>query len=718
MDIEPTARFVGPNIFSRDPVVHYRISGTKRLPARVLRASSAEALPKFLPGLVSSVSSCGVEDAFFASSDPARSLPLAHAIEHVALALQNAGGCELGCIRTAEAGRIGRRSVILAYDEFEVVDEAAALACEIVERLVSIEAVRGDEPRPARKIHSELKAEFSARIETFRRSATRRLLPVQDRAFVRAARARDVPTRRVAGRTVELGQGQYQQRVSATKTTRTNVVSNDLAANKDFSRRILSGLALPVPRYERVYRQKQAVEAARAIGYPVVVKPNAGNMGQAVSVGVRSDREVRAAFKRAKAINQSVLVEELVEGEDFRVLVIDGRYCAASKRIPGHVVGDGVASVEELVATLNLDPRRGRGPLSPWTRLELDDQADRLLADLGMTRASVPPRGETVFLRRNANTSDGGTAIDVTDDVHPDNREIAERAARGIGLDIAGVDFLTRDISRSMWRTGGRICEINSRPGLRKHMWPANGPPRDIMTPIVEMLFPEGQPSRIPVIAVLGLDKYAARSTARLLAHLLGQAGRRVALAVEHRVYFDGRRARTDRLRAPDSARLALCDPSAEIAVLEWTVNDVVRDGLGCDAIDLALIVDGQAPIGEARVSGEDGHEGRLATRALDALGVVAQTTRRQIMLRSKVRVGRALDERAPGVEVVEVDHGWVPRLPGTALLQNSDFGARDWPDLDLACAAAVALGLSEAEVEAALESFDPQAFRSARRSR
>ena len=327
----------------------------------------------------------------------------------------------------AQEARIARDEAVIPYDDESVGLEAGNLSLEWIASL-----------------SAGLPFDFEDRLQQFVRFAERRSLPVQDLTLVRAAEARDIPIIRIAGRLIQLGHGCHQQRLNGTESTHTTIVSNDLAANKDYARRVFRAVGLPAPAYERVYRKEDAVAAADRIGYPVVVKPNDGNMGTGVSVGMRTKREVRDAFERARTFSRSVLVEAFVPGADYRMLVINGKLAAAARRVPAHVVGDGVHTIEELVRRANEDPRRGAAQRNPWTRLEFDDKSDQLLAELGYQRDSIARDGEIIHLRRIANTSAGGTAVDVTDQVHPENREIAERAARAIGLDVAGVDLLVR----------------------------------------------------------------------------------------------------------------------------------------------------------------------------------------------------------------------------------------------------------------------------------
>jgi cyanophycin synthetase len=547
----------GPSVYAHFPVIRYTVAAAYAGGIAPVLRSTLERVVTLLPGLREHFASCHGAD-----------LPVPHVFEHVGIELQNLTGAELRCVR-AQGARIAEGDAVIPYEDERIGLEAGNLSLELIE--------------------GEGVPDVERRLRAFLRFAERQRLPVQDRAVVRAAEARDIPVIQVAGRVIQLGHGRHQQRMNATETTHTSIVGNTLAANKDYARRILLAAGLPVPLYERVHRERDAVVAAKRIGFPVVVKPNNRNMGVGVSVGVRRGREVREAFRRAREHDRSILVEKFIAGADYRMLVIDGKLEAAAKRVPAHVVGDGVHTIEELVARANEDPRRGGGQRSSWTRLELDDEAGRLLAELGYDRASTPRDGQSVPLKRVANTSAGGTAVDVTDEVHPENRWIAERAARAIGLDVAGVDLLVPDIRQPLRDQGGVICEVNSKPGIRKHLWPAEGRPRDVIGPILDMLFPSGSRSRIPIAVVTGSGDRAG--VARMLADLLATDGATIGLAASDGVFIRGSRADGGELDGPSAARLLLLDPTVECAVLEVSPDEAYEHGLGYDWADACAVI-------------------------------------------------------------------------------------------------------------------------------
>lgn len=494
------------------------------------------------------------------------------------------------------------------------------LCAQVARRVVAV-------LRAAIDADADAEAVATSKLDDVIAGARKRQMPLQDRALLAAAEARGIPVHRLAHRVVVLGHGVHQQRISGTKTSLTGVFGNDLAANKDYSRRMLQGVGLPVPAFERVYGVRQAVDAAERIGYPVVVKPNNSGMGVGVSVGMKDAEQVRAAFRLAREADRSVLVEELVQGDDHRILVVDGRFVAATRRIPAHVVGDGRSTVRELVDRLNGSPRRAGGHRSPLKPIGIDATAERLLAEQGCSPDAVPGLGDRVFLRRNANLSTGGTPYDVTDEVHPDNRDIAERAARAIGLDVAGIDVLTTDIGVSMWENGGRICEVNSRPGIHMHLWPEEGLARDVIAPILDMLFPPGRPSRIPLVGVLGGAR--AEHAARVLADALAAAGLRVGHADRHGVRSAGRRVGLAPMAPPEATRALLLDPALEVAVIALSPADVLDVGVARDPFDLLLLPDDPG----SDTGADAGRAGGFSA----AGAVVAGATRGEILVEGRV---------------------------------------------------------------------------------
>ena len=337
-----------------------------------------------------------------------------------------------------------------------------------------------------------------------------------------------------------------------------------------------------------IYSERAAVRAAYKMGYPVVLKPLNANHGRGVSINLTTDEEVRTAFgfARDQGTSKAVLVESYITGFDHRMLVVGDELVAVAKRVPGHVLGDGKHSIEALIDEVNDDPRRGVGHEKVLTRLELDDQAQRLMANAGHDAETVLPKGEIFYLRDTANLSTGGTAIDLTDAVHPDNREMAVRAIQAVGLDVGGVDFLTDDISESYKDVGGAIVEVNAAPGFRMHVAPSEGKPRDVAGKVIDMLFPTGTPARIPIAAITGTN--GKTTTSRMLAHILKTCGKVVGLTTTDGIYVDGKQTLKGDTTGPKSAQMVLRDPAVDFAVLETARGGLVRSGLGYDSTNVS----------------------------------------------------------------------------------------------------------------------------------
>ncbi|MEO8084363.1 MAG: cyanophycin synthetase [Ardenticatenales bacterium] len=585
--------YLGPNHYALFPVIRLTVDlgALEEWPTGRLGEAFVEPLLAALPGLHQHGCSFGVPGGFVRRLREGEGTWLGHVFEHVAIELQNEAGADVTFGKTRGNGIEGQYDVIYQYEQEDVGVEAGRVGLELIHRLLPPEL------RPAGSAASEMGDEpysFAEARDAFIRFAQRRALGPSTASLVRAAEERDVPWLRLNRYSlIQLGHGKYQRRIQATVTGETRHIAVEIASDKEETNRILRDLGLPVPEQRLVYDAEEAVRAAERIGYPVVLKPLNANHGRGVTIGVVTGDDVAAAFAHANVHANTVVVEKFVTGFDHRLLVIDGALIAASKRVPGHVVGDGVRTVGALVDITNEDPRRGIGHEKVLTRLEFDHQAERLLAQRGYTRETVPATGEIVYLRSTGNLSTGGTAVDVTDIVHPDNREMAVRAARAIGLDVAGVDFLCDDISRSYAESGGAICEVNAAPGFRMHVSPSEGTPRDAAGPVMDMLFPPGSPSRIPIAAVTGTN--GKTTTARMIAHIAKMSGHTVGLATTDGVYIDAKLTVAGDMTGPQAARMILRDPLIDLAVLETARGGLLRAGMGYKGCNVGAVLNVQA---------------------------------------------------------------------------------------------------------------------------
>jgi cyanophycin synthetase len=503
-----------------------------------------------------------------------------HITEHVAIELQCLAGTPVTYGKTRSAGRDGLYHVIYSYEDEQVGRRAGDLALRYLRGILPAGFV--DRLDPGVMLKDEL--------EELARLAERVALGPSTRSLVEEAKRRGIPTMRLNERSlVQLGWGIHQQRIQATVTSRTHHIAVEIAQDKQLTNSLLERAGLPVPRHERVRSADDAVEAARRIGFPVVVKPMDLSHGRGVALNLMDDAQVRDAYAKAYDLSSYVLVEGYCKGNDHRVLVIDGKVEAVAERVPGHVVGDGTRTIAELMVIVNADPRRGVGHEKVLTRIELDHQAERLLALAGHTTATVLKEGEIFALRSTGNLSTGGTAVDKTDVIHPDNAEIACRAAKVVGLDVCGIDLICEDISRSVREQGGVIVEVNAAPGFRMHVAPTVGTPRNVAAPVIDMLFPSSAPARIPLAAVTGTN--GKTTTSRMIAHILKMSGKRVGLTTTDGIYIDGERILKGDMTGPWSARVVLTDPTVEAAVLETARGGVLREGLGWDRCDVGCVV-------------------------------------------------------------------------------------------------------------------------------
>jgi cyanophycin synthetase len=585
MKILATNIYVGPSLYAHFPVIRHQvdIGILEDWPSVRLGAEFIDALVEALPGLSNHGCSYGEPGGFLRRLREDEGTWMAHIWEHAAIELQNMAGSDVTFGKTRGIGPVGHYNMIFEYKQRDVGLEAARISRQLLLNLLP----------------GHLKDEFSGELERgfdfeedrddFIRFAQRKELGPSTASLVKAAEEREIPYLRLNKHSlVQFGHGRYQQRIQATITSKTPHIAVEISCDKEDTHNLLRDLGLPVPQQRLVYGEREAARAAVRIGFPVVVKPLDANHGRGVSINLVEEDQVMTAYgvARENSRGRSVLVESFIEGMDHRMLVVNDELVAVAKRIPGHVVGDAKHSIAELVDIVNEDPRRGIGHEKVLTRLELDHQAERLMEKGGVTADSVLPQGEEFYLRSTANLSTGGTANDMTDVVHPDNREMAVRAVQAVGLDIGGVDFLTSDITMSYKEVGGAIVEVNAAPGFRMHVAPSKGEPRDVSGKVMDMLFPPGSPRRIPLASITGTN--GKTTTSRMLGHILKTAGHSVGMTSTDGVYIDGRLSVKGDMTGPASAHIVLRDPTVDMAVMETARGGLLRSGLGYRRCDVS----------------------------------------------------------------------------------------------------------------------------------
>jgi cyanophycin synthetase len=567
----------GPNYWAREPVVRLLVDlgvleqyPTNKLP------NFTDALVALLPTLEDHACSLGRRGGFITRLRDGTWV--GHVAEHIALEFQNLAGTDVRHGKTRAAGPVGQYNCIYEYREEQVGLEAGRMAVHLVNHLVA-----PDDPG--------VFFDFAPELERLIRVAERQAFGPSTQALIDEAVSRDIPFIRLDRHSlVQFGHGVHQQRIRATMTSRTSAIGVDVASDKSLTNQLLDSAGLPVPRAEVVQTADEAVIAAQRLGFPCVVKPLDGNHGRGVHLDLRSVDEVRAAFDGALAESRGgdVIVETYVAGNDYRCLVIAGKVAAIAQRVPASVTGDGEHTVRQLVDIANADPRRGIGHERVLTRIAVNDAAEAIVRGQGHGLDDVLPAGTWVKLALTGNMSTGGTSIDRTIEAHPDNVEIAETAAQIVGLDVAGIDFICPDIATPVRETGGAIVEVNAAPGFRMHTHPTEGEPQYVARPVIDSLFPAGSSARIPIIAVTGTN--GKTTTVRMVSHILKLMGRRVGMTSTDGIVVDGRLIRKGDMSGPKSAQMVLQNPTVDTAVFEVARGGILREGLGYDRNDVAVV--------------------------------------------------------------------------------------------------------------------------------
>ncbi len=561
MEVSRIRALRGPNLWSRHTAIEAIVS-----------CAEPERRIGNLPGFEQRLRARFPEIGFLAPTSHTEDIAMAHALEFAALGLQAQAGCPVTFSRTTATIEPGVYQVVVEYSE----EAVGRLAFELAEQLCR--AALEDRP-----------FDTAAAIARLRELDEDERLGPSTGAIVQAAVARGIPYRRLtSGSLVQFGWGSKQRRIQAAETDRSSAIAESIAQDKELTKKLLAAGGVAVPKGRPVTSAEDAWAAAQEIGGPVVVKPQDGNQGKGVAVNLETREQIMAAYAVAAEYGSAVLVEQYLPGHDFRMLVVGDRLVAAARRDPPQVFGDGRHTVRELVDEVNKDPRRGTGHATSLTRIRLDDIALATLQKQGLTPESVPEKGRRVVLRNNANLSTGGTATDVTDDVHPDLAASAVAAAQMVGLDVCGIDVVCDSVLLPLEEQGGGIVEINAAPGLRMHLSPSYGKGRPVGEAIVSMMFAPGDDARIPIVAVTGTN--GKTTTVRLIANILAHKGLRVGMTSTDGVYIEGRRIDTGDCSGPKSARNVLAHPDVDAAVLETARGGVLREGLAFDRCDVAVV--------------------------------------------------------------------------------------------------------------------------------
>ncbi|MEM8829460.1 MAG: cyanophycin synthetase [Cyanobacteria bacterium P01_G01_bin.19] len=536
-----------------------------------------DGLVKVLPSLIEHQCSRGYHGGFLERVK--EGTLMGHIVEHVALELQEMAGMPVGFGRARETSTPGVFNVVFEYKEEQAGRYAGRAAVRLCKSIVDTGTY------PPRELEQDLSDLRELRANT--------ALGPSTETIIKEAEARKIPWMWLSARAMlQLGYGANQKRIQATLSNKTSILGVELACDKEGTKTILENAGVPVPRgtvIEYLDELEQAIEDIG--GYPIVIKPLDGNHGRGITININSFLEAETAYDLASKASKSrsIIVERYYQGNDHRVLVIDSKVVAVAERVPAHVVGDGKSSIEELIRITNQDPKRGDGHDNVLTKITVDKTSRSVLEKQGYDLSTVLPPQQIAYLRATANLSTGGVAIDRTDEIHAENRWLAERVAKIIGLDIAGIDIVTSDISKPIRETGGVIVEVNAAPGFRMHAAPSDGLPRNVGASVLEMLFPNNAPSSIPIVAITGTN--GKTTTTRLTAHIYRQTGKVVGFTATDGIYIQEYLVEKGDNTGPYSAGAILRDPTVEVAVLETARGGILRSGLAFENCDIGVVL-------------------------------------------------------------------------------------------------------------------------------
>lgn len=507
---------------------------------------------------------------FLTQAQDSASIP--HAMEYVANQIQLLAGMDCKYGHTKETNTKGIYTIVFSY----TIEEAGLYAAEAAFRIVA-------------SLAKEESYDYNADVTVLKALASRYGLGPSTKSIVDEAQRRNIPWVRLGRNSkIQLGHGAAQKQFQATMTCHTSDAAVRLAGNKEATKRILDQHFIPVADGGSCRTVKELRNSIHKIGFPIVIKPLDGNQGKGASINILDVDAALIAFRYAKKFSKEVIVEKYIAGSDYRLLVIDGKFTAAAKRIPALVEGDGVNSIEKLILAINNESKRGNGHESSLTKINIDHNTLIQLEKYGYTTCSIPKKGEIIYLKSTANLSTGGTAIDMTDEIHPENKFLAERIAKIIGLDICGIDIMAPSIEEPLRTNGGVVLEVNAAPGFRMHLNPSVGKPRNVASAVIDMLYPKGSQWTIPLFAVTGTN--GKTTTTRLLAHIAKTAGYTPGYTTTDGIYINGYKIKGGDTTGPLSGATILRDPTVNFAVLETARGGLLRSGLCFDQCDVGII--------------------------------------------------------------------------------------------------------------------------------
>ncbi len=571
MEIKDIRIFRGRNVYCMRPVIKLTVELKKEQhnPTSHVEGFHDKLLALF-PGLTAH--RCGIDEEGGFVKRLAEGTYPCHVAEHAILELQNMLGYNVGYGITRQEGDTACYNIVYRYQ-----NEQVGVACG--KAVIGLFNALFDGKNPA----------LQPVLKELRLLASRTDLGPSTKAIYEEALRRGIPVTRLGNDSLlQLGYGKHARRMEAALTDKPSCIAVNIAGDKHLTKELLRRHGIPVPAGEIAYSVGSALRHAAEIGYPVVIKPYDSNHGNGVTLNITGREGVPEAFKLALTYSSAAVVEKHIVGQDYRVLVVGDKVSAVARRQPPRVAGDGVSTIRQLVDKENENPLRGEDHTKPLTKIDLDDAAIQTLMDAGLNPDSVPAKDAIVFLRKNANLSTGGTALSCPDAIHPANAKLAVRAAKALGLDIAGVDICSPDIAIPLYENGGAVLEVNAGPGLRMHLIPSEGPPAPVARDILDMLFPQGSTYTVPICTVTGTN--GKTTVTRLIAHTLSLAGLKVGMTTTSGVYLGDECLLPGDNTGAVSASIVLSHPETEAAVLETARGGIVRRGLGYDLADVGVI--------------------------------------------------------------------------------------------------------------------------------